>query len=256
MRIPMRFQSYFLIIGLLLGNFTIGQNLNITYTATVRTHFTEAEKEEFIQDFHDKEMGAKQLEMNMYPNPVDYLLTLHPDVGVFNYLPKIKNSQDPDEPKILKLPSGMNPIFSIKDGTFIQEEEIYGKKYQIVDSLKMLEIQNIQPADNLLGFKTFSAQAQKDGVVYTILYTPDLPAEFGPDYFRIKEGLMLKVSFIKPEWTSEIVYEAVEKNLNNKAKTAALPKLKNIIKMAEVDTLYDAAEARMREMDQGGVETE
>lgn len=251
-----RFKSYFLIIGLLFGSFMTGQQLNITYTATVRTHFTEVEKEEFMKDFHSKEMGAKQLEMNMYPDPVRYLLTISPEVGVFIYLPKIKNSQDPDEPKILKVPSGINPIFSLRDGTFIQEEEIYGRNYQIVDSLKVFEIQNIQPAESVLGFTTLSAEANQDGVLYTILYTPDLPAAFGPDYFRIKEGLMLKVSFSKPEWTSEIVYEAVEKNLNNKAKTAALPKLKNVIKMAEVDTLYDAAEARMSEMYQGGVETD
>lgn len=256
MRINWRFKSYFFITGLLICSFMTGQQLNITYTATVRTHFTEVEKEEFMKDFQDKEMAAKQLEMNMFPEPVGYRLSIYPEMSSFQYLPKIKNSQDPDEPKILKVPSGINPIFSLRNGTFIQEEEIYGRNYQIVDSLKVFEIQNIQPAESVLGFTTFSAETHKDGVYYQILYTSDLPAEFGPDYFRIKEGLMLKVSFSKPEWKSEIEYEAVAKHFENKSKKSAIPKLKNMIRMADVEPLYEETEARIQEMNSGAVETD
>lgn len=215
MRLHTTFRMIFILAVLLSGISVFGQNLSIQYRATVRTTFSEEEKKEFLESFTDRKMGQQQLEMNMNPDPVTYRLTIFEDAAVLEFLPKIKNSQDPDEVMIFKAPSGFNPVFTGKDGRFIQEEEIYGRNYQIVDSLKILEIQNIQPSENVLGFRTLSGEANKDGVQYQILYTSDLPAEFGPDYFRIKEGLMLKVNFSKPEWKSEIVYETVEKDLEN-----------------------------------------
>lgn len=134
--------------------------------------------------------------------------------STFNVLPKLEKP-DPAKDKgmsisLTLMPSGEILYKNLSEGIFLNNKEVYGKKFLITDSIKNVEWK-LEKETKMIGeYTCFKAiyikevekygedekdfmETRKEDQIVTAWYTPQIPVKNGPNFFDGLPGLILEL---------------------------------------------------------------
>ena len=227
------------------------QHLKLTYQAWQEIEWSAEQKEKFLEAFHDKVEGERQMRQNTHSEPVIYELYAdeNTDYTLQKFIPKIRNDQDEDAAQITVAPSGFGDLFKRRKDDFVyQKFNVYSKKVLSKDSLIYLNSGQLKLSDDILGHRSFvdEIETKMGKVKYWII--KDLTAHVGPWKFASDQGLIAKLEIQHQYFDGKIFFDLIEIESLKKLKINDFPNTKNAVEPDVVNQMYEEANKKMNEM--------
>src|SRR5690606_10984857 len=192
--------------------------------------------------------------------PSDFELIIADGKSEFNYIEKLIAQQEDDHPT--HQITSNHYFIDLKEKTFFVEEDIFGKKYLVSDSLMKYNWKIEKETKEILGYSVRKATAIIEenvngaDVVATAWYASKLSYALGPELYGGLPGLILEMDVTGTTaenaiWTDKYVVQKVEV-LNDDYKIK-FPKVKSM-SYEEAERIGDEYVDKINEMYSDGVD--
>ncbi|MGV0941479.1 GLPGLI family protein [Empedobacter sp. ULE_I140] len=247
-----------LIIIIIISSFAQAQFYEITYETQVQTHYNEEGLKWFEEAVGgDKLQIKKMIEMNQNPPKETFKFIYNESLSKSEYIRRINNNQD-NESMISKVPMNMGGIVvnDYKLNQFSYEIDVYGKNYLVKDNLIPINITDTGKTKDIIGFKAYEATGKLNDIDIIVWYTKDIPYLYTPDIYSTKNGFILELHYKMKNDESEMInsWLAIDKKEIKKAPKISVPTKGKIIKLDEVDKIWDDANEVFNNMNSEGVD--
>ncbi|MDO5509573.1 MAG: GLPGLI family protein [Weeksellaceae bacterium] len=153
-----------------------------------------------------------------------YKLLFNDSISIYEKIPKIDNS--PNDGSRVEFSSSETFIFKDLKNRKIMYDQIYPKKYFILDSLTHMDWELTRETKEILGQKVYRANAEKDKFEIIAWYTKDISIAHGPQEFWGLPGLILSIE-IKHERKNSIDTIIADK-ISMSTTAVKVPQTKNV----------------------------
>ncbi|WP_291064590.1 MULTISPECIES: GLPGLI family protein [unclassified Empedobacter] len=243
---------------ILVSSYVNAQFYEITYETQVQTYYTEKGIKVWEEWVDSPKELEDVIELNRNPPKEQFKFIYNEQLSKVVYQPKVSNNQYQEDIMVKKLPYNINGdvINNYQSNQFSYEMDVYGKKYLVKDNLIDIDLVDTGNKKKLIGFDTFEAIGKKDDLDIIIWYTKQIPYTYTPDIYSTKNGFILELHYKMKNDESEMInsWLAIDKKEIKKAPKISVPTKGKIIKLDEVDKIWDDANEVFNNMNSEGVD--
>ncbi|MBO6211742.1 GLPGLI family protein [Algoriella sp.] len=179
---------------LFISTFAEAQFYEVEYETHVSYMYNEKGIEELKQSEPNVIERSKTIEANANPSKEYFRFIFNEKEANVSYIKKVTNGQG-EIARFIMVPTNFNMNYSYFDfekNTYLEERDLYGKKFLIENNFKQLEFIDTGKTKTILGYLTKEATYSKDNFKITVWYAPDFKKNYNVDIYTGVNGLILE----------------------------------------------------------------